>query len=97
MVLSGHVPGETVWIDPASVLLVVEVVSRGSAKLDRVIKPIEYANAGIPRYWRVERGGNRATVHMYRLGPDERGEPAYVDHEVVLLDKLLAGAPPELA
>jgi Uma2 family endonuclease len=97
MVLSGRVPGDTVWIDPAAVLLVVEVVSRGSAKLDRVIKPIEYANAGIPRYWRVERGDNRATVHMYRLGPDERGEAAYVDHEAVLLDKLLAGAPPELS
>lgn len=95
MVLSSHVPAETVWIDPAVVLLAVEVVSRGSAKLDRVVKPIEYANAGIPRYWRVERG-DRATVHMYRLGSDERGEAAYVDHELVLLEKLLAGAPPEL-
>jgi hypothetical protein len=68
-----------------------------AAKLDRVVKPIEYADAGIPWFWRVERGGNGPTVHRYRLGADEGGKPAYVDHEAVLLDKLLAGAPPELA
>lgn len=97
MVLRGPVPDATVWIDPAAVALVVEVVSGGTAKLDRVVKPIEYADAGIPWFWRVERGGNGPTVHRYRLGADEGGKPAYVDHEAVLLDKLLAGAPPELA
>ncbi|GAA4700541.1 Uma2 family endonuclease [Phytohabitans rumicis] len=89
--------GRTVWVDPADVALVVEIVSRGSEKLDRMIKPDEYARAGIVYYWRVERGGNDTTVHQYQLGRDERGEPAYVSHQAVLLTELLAGQPPTLA
>ena len=34
--------------------LVVEVVSPSSRKTDRFFKPIEYAAAGVPAYWRVE-------------------------------------------
>ncbi len=78
------------------VLLVVEVVSQSSEKLDRVVKPIDYAGARIRRYWRIERDGE-PTVHMYRLGTDERGEPAYLDLQIVALDKLLAGEPPDLS
>lgn len=36
------------------VVLLVEVVSRGSRKNDRFFKPIEYAQAGVSHYWRVE-------------------------------------------
>lgn len=43
-----------VGIAPEHVHLVAEVVSRGSRKNDRFFKPIEYALAGIPHYWRVE-------------------------------------------
>jgi len=35
-------------------LLAVEVVSRNSRKTDRFFKPVEYADAGIAAYWRVE-------------------------------------------
>jgi Uma2 family endonuclease len=38
------------------VTLVVEVVSPGTRKRDRLEKPAEYAAAGIPHYWRVEQG-----------------------------------------
>ncbi|MCW2621421.1 MAG: hypothetical protein JWL64_1023 [Frankiales bacterium] len=52
------VPSSLRWDDgvyePADVALVIEVVSAGSRRLDRVVKPAEYAAAGIPRYWRVE-------------------------------------------
>lgn len=34
--------------------LVVEIVSPSSRSTDRVLKPLEYAAAGIPFYWRVE-------------------------------------------
>lgn len=34
--------------------LVVEIVSPSSQKNDRFFKPIEYADAGVPAYWRVE-------------------------------------------
>jgi Uma2 family endonuclease len=93
-VLARPVPA-TKWLDPGDVLLVVEVVSEGSEKLDRDIKPGEYASAGIRQYWRVERGV-APTVHMYRLGLDAGGERAYVSHEAVLLEHLLEGEPPKL-
>lgn len=35
-------------------VLAVEVVSPTSRKTDRFFKPAEYADAGIPAYWRVE-------------------------------------------
>lgn len=39
---------------PEHVLLVVEIVSPGSETTDRVVKPDQYARAGIGFYWRVE-------------------------------------------
>jgi hypothetical protein len=33
--------------------LVVEVVSKGSRREDRGSKPLAYAEAGIPHFWRV--------------------------------------------
>jgi Uma2 family endonuclease len=41
-------------LSPADVRLAVEVVSPGSMTMDRVMKPAQYAAAGIPGYWRVE-------------------------------------------
>ncbi len=97
LVLRRPAPRGAVWIDPIDTLLVVEVVSPGSENLDRMIKPGEYARAGITRFWRVERDGGPATAHMYALGTDERGEPAYISHQALLLDELLAGTPPHLS
>ncbi len=39
---------------PADVRLVVEIVSPSTKTQDRVTKPVQYAEAGIPCYWRVE-------------------------------------------
>jgi Uma2 family endonuclease len=41
-------------IEPDAVQLVVEIVSPSNADVDRTIKPLRYAEAGIPHYWRVE-------------------------------------------
>ncbi|MGW2082306.1 Uma2 family endonuclease [Streptomyces sp. NPDC001939] len=41
-------------IDPEAVQLVVEIVSPSNADVDRTVKPIRYAEASIPHYWRVE-------------------------------------------
>lgn len=51
---------------PVDVVLAVEVVSPGSETDDRREKPFEYAEAGIPFYWRVELAPELA-VHAYRL------------------------------
>nr|WP_296064258.1 Uma2 family endonuclease [uncultured Actinoplanes sp.] len=75
----GRVPDLTVWAKglpprPArssyagtdGLLLAVEVVSKGSEIVDRVIKKVEYAKAGIPRYWVIERD-SVITVHRHTL------------------------------
>jgi Uma2 family endonuclease len=48
-------------------LLAIEVISPDSEITDRVIKKAEYAVAGVPRYWTIDRDkGN--TVEMFALG-----------------------------
>ena len=39
---------------PADFGLLVEIVSPSSTGMDRVLKPAEYAAAGVPFFWRVE-------------------------------------------
>jgi len=90
------VPGSTVWVDPADTLLVVEVVSPSSQSEDRLRKPIEYAGAGVPHYWQVEREHSAATVHLYTLGTGEWGEPVYIGHKAILVDELVSRDPPAL-
>ncbi|SOR79833.1 hypothetical protein SCNRRL3882_3293 [Streptomyces chartreusis NRRL 3882] len=52
-----------------SVLLAIEVVSAGSVSRDRETKPLKYARAGIPHYWRVENEKGLAAVHAFELEP----------------------------
>ncbi|MEW2382546.1 Uma2 family endonuclease [Micromonospora sp. NPDC047707] len=49
-------------LDPADVLLVIEVISPSNAGRDLVLKRHEYAVAGIPRYWIVEPRKQSLTV-----------------------------------
>lgn len=95
VVTTSVVPGRTVWFEPAVLLLAVEVVSPGSKQVDRLIKPREYAAVGIPNFWRVERDG-APTVHMFGLGVDAEGSPAYVPRGSALLDDLRKGPVPDL-
>ncbi len=48
------VPRRQIGHDPEHYLLAVEVVSPSSRKNDRFFKPVEYAAAGVPAYWRIE-------------------------------------------
>src|SRR5262245_7941037 len=49
--------GRTVWIDPSEILLIIEIVSPGSIELDRYLKPVEYAQAAVRHFWRIEGDG----------------------------------------
>ncbi|MCL3995395.1 Uma2 family endonuclease [Streptomyces lavenduligriseus] len=61
-------PNETRF--PADVVvLAIEVVSEESVSLDRETKPLKYARAKIPHYWRVENENGRAAVHLFELEP----------------------------
>lgn len=48
----------------ADILLVIEIVSPGSEAMDEMVKRHEYARAGIPRYWVVDRDASQTvTLH----------------------------------
>ncbi|MFC7819270.1 Uma2 family endonuclease [Streptomyces sp. NPDC057367] len=53
----------------SAVLLAVEVVSTDSVSRDRETKPVKYARAKIPHYWRVESENGHAVVHVFELEP----------------------------
>jgi len=50
----ARTPGAAVGYEPDDIGLLVEVVSPSSRKTDRFFKPVEYAAAGVPFYWRIE-------------------------------------------
>lgn len=56
----------------ASVRLAIEVVSPESVARDREAKPVKYARAMIPHFWRVENKEGRAVVYVYELEPATR-------------------------
>ncbi|MEU7750988.1 Uma2 family endonuclease [Micromonospora sp. NPDC049171] len=66
------------------VILVVEVVSRSTRRRDRLEKPADYADAGIPHYWRVEQ--NPVHVYAYDL-VDGRYELAADSAEELIVAK----------
>jgi Uma2 family endonuclease len=54
VVVAGAAGEATTRLACEAVLAVVEVVSPSTVSMDRAIKPVMYADAGIPVYWRVE-------------------------------------------
>lgn len=71
----------------ADTLLVAEVVSPESELRDRRRKPQLYAEAGIPHFWRLERGkGRRPVVYVYELDPVTRSYvPTGIHHDRLAL------------
>ena len=63
VVVDAAVVSETVTRFPSeAVRAVVEVVSPSTVSIDRTVKPVLYAEAGIPVYWRVELHGTPRIV-----------------------------------
>lgn len=89
VVTNGPVADDTVWLAPETVALAVEIVSKGSERTDRWLKPVEYAEAGIRLFWRVEPDD---TVVQFRLDGNR-----YVEYGSIALDSLLAGDAPNLS
>ena len=85
---TGPVPDDTVWLAPETVALAIEIVSKGSERMDRWLKPVEYAEAGIRQFWRVELDD---TVVQFRLNGNR-----YAEYGTVDLDALLTGDVPDL-
>ncbi|MFI1914804.1 Uma2 family endonuclease [Nocardia sp. NPDC020380] len=51
----------------SAVHLAVEIVSPGTRRKDRMIRPMDYARAGIPFFWRIEAEDFEPVVYTYRL------------------------------
>ena len=67
--VQGYVDGRPAraWNSGAPLLLVVEILSPGTARADRTIKRRRYQRAGIPEYWIVDLDGR--VVERWR--PDD--------------------------
>jgi Uma2 family endonuclease len=52
----------------ADVVLAVEILSPGSARIDRTLKRAEYADAGIPHYWLVDISDRPSLVACHLAG-----------------------------
>src|SRR3989440_79134 len=89
VVTTGPVPDDTVWLAPETVALAIEIVSKGSERMDRWLKPVEYAQAGIPLFWRVELDD---TVVQFRLDGDRNVEDTAISRA-----RLIGGDVPDLS
>jgi Uma2 family endonuclease len=70
VVFDKTIPLTTRPIPGQAVSLVIEVVSKGSRREDRGSKPLAYAEAGIPHFWRVETpesGALALAIHAFEL------------------------------
>ncbi len=54
IVATGDIPMDRPGVPAAQVILAVEIVSTATTMQDRMVKPLIYAEAGIPNYWRIE-------------------------------------------
>lgn len=61
--------------EAGDVVLAVEAVSPESRERDRETKPLKYAKAGIPHFWRVETQDGKPVVFVFEL---ESATGAYV-------------------
>ena len=52
----------------SDVVLAVEILSPGSARIDRTLKRAEYADAGIPHYWLVDISDRPSLVACHLAG-----------------------------
>lgn len=84
LLLRRPVVGESHYFDAEQVVLAVEVVSAGTRRRDRLEKPADYADAGIPHYWRIEQ--NPVHVYAYDL-VDGRYELVADSAEELVVDK----------
>jgi Uma2 family endonuclease len=62
-------PPSAVWLVTTDLLLAIEVISPASAATDQLTKVKEYASAGIPQYWTLDRDADN-TVTVFRLGDE---------------------------
>jgi Uma2 family endonuclease len=78
LVLTNH------FVTASQVIIAIEVVSAGTKRRDRLEKPVEYAAAGIPHFWRIEQ--DPIHVFAYALGKSGYELVADATDELVLTE-----------
>jgi len=71
--------------------LVIEVVSAGSARIDKVDKFIEYEQAGVREYWLIDPRPRQQQADFYRRDDDGRFTPAPLDKNGIYHSAILPG------
>jgi Uma2 family endonuclease len=82
LLLRRPVAGTNHFLLPSQVAIAVEVVSAGTKRRDRLEKPVEYAAARIPHFWRIEQ--HPLHVFAYDLVDDHYELVADSDDKLVL-------------
>ncbi|WP_433712510.1 Uma2 family endonuclease [Nocardia sp. CA-084685] len=81
------VAADSLSFAPGDVHLVVEVVSPGTKTKDRVLRPAQYAEAGIKCFWRVENEDNAIVIYTFELLPEGGYAPTGVHRSRVQVDR----------
>lgn len=79
---------DSLVFQPADVHLAVEVMSPGTATKVRKLRPVQYAQAGIKCFWRIENSGdNEMVVYTFELLPEGSYAPTGVYRDRVRVDR----------
>jgi Putative restriction endonuclease len=65
VVLRPGSPPEPKAAGPADIALVVALETTSTHRIERLLKPAIYAEAGIESYWRIECGNHGPVAHLY--------------------------------
>ncbi|WP_024802046.1 Uma2 family endonuclease [Nocardia sp. BMG51109] len=64
------VRSDSLLFEPEDVHLAIEVVSSRTKTKDRKLRPVQYAEAGIKYFWRVENENDEMAVYTFELLPE---------------------------
>jgi hypothetical protein len=79
LVLRPGTPAEPAAAGPADIALVVAVATRAACRIERLVKPGLYAEAGVDSYWRIECTAHGPVAHLYSHPRSDR----YAQHRCV--------------
>lgn len=72
---------------PTDISLAVEIVSPRTKTKDRKFRPVQYAEAGIPVFWRVENDADAMVIDTFELSPDGVYTATGVHREHIVTDR----------
>jgi len=82
VVINNPVKSDAPITKASDAVLAVEIISPSSIRTDTKIKPIEYADAGIPHLWLID-PNPPVTATVYRLVGQDYEESQYAEHTLV--------------